>query len=321
MELPANAYGLAAPLFADQTMHLSVAAVLAGSAEGTVYVDDIAMPRLAVLEGPEGYYIGRTTSSAVSRSGIDEIIPPWAYVYAPPQEEEVPSIAQVFPFMLRHPRLCMALDLSRWEPPPTEPSNGFLTEVTAEGAIIFKAGDVIAWCRPDIVLHKRAEIGVGSSSAFRRRGLARRAVAAYLKYLQSQEVETVGWHCHLSNQGSRRLAESLGFVPQHYYHAFSASLPAENAGDLDVPDLEGLGHHFADAAATVHWLDFHAAAAYAQAGSAKLALICLERLVAGNWQGEASWLTGHWALAPLAGEPRFQACVIEQTEKRNSPAG
>lgn len=319
MELPADAFGLAALLFADQTMHLSVAAVLAGSAHGVVYVDDVAAPRLAVLEGSEGYYIGRAASSAISLSGIDEIIPPWAYVYAPP-EEDVPSTAQVFPFMLRHPRLCMTLDLSRWEPPHLAPDDGLLTEVTPEGAIISKDGDVIAWCRPDVVLHTRAEIGVGTSLPLRRRGLAKRAAAVYLQHLQEAGIETVGWHCHLSNQGSRRLAESLGFVPLRQYFAFSASLPAENAGDLDTPELESLGHHFAAAAATVNWLDFHAAAAYAQAARTDLALACIERLIAGNWLGEASWLTGHWALAPLAGEPRFQACVIEQIERRKSPA-
>lgn len=321
LELPAHALGLAAPLFADQAMHLSVAAVLAGSAEGAVHVDDLAAPRLAVLEGPEGFYIGRSDRSAAAQAGIDKVVPPWAYVYAPPQEEHCAhSVAQAFPFMVRHPRVCLTLDLSRWTPPAAPASDGFLTELAPEGATIRKERDVIAWCRPDIVLRERAEIGVGTSAAFRRLGLARRAAAAYLQYLQEAGVTTVGWHCHFSNRGSRRLAESLGFVPLHEYFAFSASLPAENTGDLERPELEGLGHHFTNAAVTVNWLDFHAAAAYAQAGRTDLALACLERLAAGNWLGEASWLTGHWALAPLAGEPRFQACVAEQAERRKEPA-
>lgn len=321
LELPVHAFGSVAPLFADQTMHLSVAAVLAGSAEGAVYVDDIAAPRLAVLEGPEGYYIGRDTSSAAARGGIDEIIPPWAYVYAPPQEEHgIPSTAQIYPCMLRHPRVCLTLDLSRWEAPPTPHGNDYLVEVTSEGVSILKETGIVAWCRRDVILHERAEIGVGTSAAFRRLGLAKHAAAVYLQFLQGEGIRSVGWHCHLSNRGSRRLAESLGFIPLRQYYAFSASLPAENPGDLETSELEAFGHHFAEAATNVNWLDFHAAAAYAQAGRTDLALTCLERLVTGNWQGQASWLVAHWALAPLAGEPRFQACVTEQAQRRKVPA-
>jgi RimJ/RimL family protein N-acetyltransferase len=56
------------------------------------------------------------------------------------------------------------------------------------------------------------EIGIETVQRHRGRGHAVRACAALLDYCLDHGYEPI-WSCSLTNRGSHRLAERLGFVP------------------------------------------------------------------------------------------------------------
>lgn len=307
--LEPHRFSVAESLFADLAAdHLSIAAVLSGNAEGRVLVDDPAMPAIGLLWGPEGTYLAGAPRPETACDAISEAIEDWAYLHVAPGWQG--DLGRVLPhrFMLAHPRIVFTI--------PTAPvadivvPDGF--EPVREdgfGHRILHRGEEVGRCLPDMVAGDRTEIGLWTHPDFRRRGLARLASRLTLAAAREHGVAVAGWHCLASNRGSVALARQLGAKAGRATVAHSASLPAENPGDLDPAALRGMAAHFERGAAQIGWLDFHAAAAWADAGEPERALAAVERLVSGGWQGEPEWLTGHWALAGLKDHPRFVASV------------
>jgi ribosomal protein S18 acetylase RimI-like enzyme len=288
--------------------HLSVVAVLGGSVEGRVLVDDPATPRLGLRFGPEGAYLAGAVQSGTDVSAVREALDDWAYLHV--ARDWQGELAGILPhrFMIEHPRLAFSIATAPFV--ETATPEGF--EVRVEdgfGHRLLHGNEEISRCLPDVVAGERTEIGVWTHPAFRRRGLASAAARLTLAAARRQGISTAGWHCHASNRGSIALAKKLGGGMGRATSAYSASLPAENVGDLDAAAPRTLGEHFERAAETIGWMNFHAAAAWAQAGQTELALRAVERLVAGGWQGNPNWLTGHWALAGLRSDPRFARSV------------
>jgi hypothetical protein len=73
-------------------------------------------------------------------------------------------------------------------------------------------GDRVAACAfSSAVSGREIDIGVETAEGYRKRGLAYTAARAMIGYILKEKKRPV-WACSSENEGSRRLAESLGFV-------------------------------------------------------------------------------------------------------------
>ena len=316
LELEHKDYWCAGRAFADLIpLHGSVAAVLAGAAEGRVLVDNADAPGLALLHGPEGLYLGGSPLPGVDYSRYRPAIDGWAYLYPTSQWQERLAEVLPHPFMLVHDRIRLTITPKAIAPLSPPPGFSLVPDEEPLGFCILDGDRMVSRCGPDLVAGTYAEIGVWTHPDYRRQGLARVAATACLSALAAAGIAEVGWHCLASNRGSLALARRLGFGAAQPYQARSASLPAENVGDLDTEASRTLAAHFEAGSATIDWLGFHAAGGWALAGETGRALAAIERLVAGPWPGESQWLEGHWALAGLRAEPRFIASVARQAAK------
>jgi len=300
-------------------IHLGIAAVIEGMAEGAIHVDDVEQPTLAVLDGPEGTYLlgGAELSPDVAQALADHL-DDWVYLHVA-GTEPVPS-ALPNAYLLRHPRLVFSLPLDVSPPQALPGGYRIVREANNFGHRVFFGEQEVSRCMPDFVLGNRAEIGVWTHADHRRRGLASHALRATLLAASAAGVCHMGWHCHASNRGSIALARSVGAGEPISTTAFSASLPAENCGDLTTAEWLGLAQHFLAGRDDIVWLGFHAACALACAGETDLALDAIDRLVDDRWHGNPSWLVHNWALADLVKHPRMLAAVA-RLEKQKAPPG
>lgn len=316
-ELQQPDFIIAEPLFGQLSqLHGSIVAVLCGEADGQVWVDDRAEPACALLVGPEGYYLGGRPITGQDYQGLRAAIPDWAYLYPAVEWLAAQNPALPHPYMQPHPRLFLSLVPKAGEDIPLQ--GGFSLSPEHDGALscaVLADGAVVAHCRPDLRVGDYVELGVWTRPDLRRRGLAGAALRSSLNLAAASGVARVGWHCHASNRGSIAVAQRAGFVETASYTAYSASLPAENAGDLPPEACRALAAAFEPGRHDMNWLDFHAACAWAEAGEDERAIAVVERLVASDWAGRADWLGEHWALARLRGEPRFIQALEKQAQK------
>lgn len=300
------------PLFAElAALHGSVRAVLGDPAAGRVCVDDRQTPQFALLRGAEGLYLAGTPRPGQCLSGLRDAIHDWDYLY--PGVSWLPSIHDALPhgFMVAHDRVRLTLK----QPPAAQPllPTGFaLLPLGHMEFSVVHQHEIVSRCTLDMAVGAYAEIGVWTHPGFRGRGLARAAASASAAHAFASGIREIGWHCHTSNAKSLAIAHALGFEIANQYRAYSASLPAENWGDLSEPLSRSLAEHFESGSRAINWLGFHAAAAWVQVGDCDRALTCVESLVASGWAGKAEWLETHWALGRLEGEPRFVEAVRRQ---------
>jgi RimJ/RimL family protein N-acetyltransferase len=314
-ELTPDSVHSVAPLFNELAeQHGSVRAVLANPRLGQVLADRPDAPRFAILRGPEGLYLGGTPQPRHHLDGLRAAIADWDYVY--PGRAWLPFVEDALPhpFMIAHERIRLTLKTL----PSLLPSlpAGFALAMLPEpqGFSITHRDLVVSRCTTDMVVGDHAEIGVWTHPAFRGRGLAKAVACASVLHAFGHGVRTIAWHCHLSNARSIAVASALGFEVADRYPAYSASLPAENDGDLE-PDLcRTLAAHFEAGSGHHVWLGFHAAAAWALACEPDRALACIDRLIDRGWSGKADWLEHHWAFGRLVNHPRFQAAVLRQRD-------
>lgn len=316
-QLAASQFESVAALAAGMAeIHASIAAVLAGVAAGAVWVDDAARPAVAIIEGPEGSYLLGTPADAVA-AAIADLLDDWVYLHVPPGADV--SAALPNRAMLAHPRLVFSLKPA--DLPVILPTELTLSvDADAIGHRLFDGEMEIGRCLPDVVIGARAEIGLWVHPKYRCRGLGTLLVKTVLDAARAQGISRIGWHCHASNRGSVAIARRFADAPPVQALAYSASLPAENAGDLDEPSCRQFARHFEAGEAEIVWLGFHAACAWAEAGETGKALDAVERLARNGWQGEPGWLAHHWALARLQQEPRF-AAALETLKKQKAPPG
>lgn len=310
-ELKPTGFRAVSLLFHELSLvHGSIKAVLADPTLGQIWVDDLTSPRQAVLHGPEGTYLAGIPASA--SSDLAEAVADWNYVY--PDVSWLPSIQHVLPnrFIVPHERMRLALN----EPPPSPGAlpRGlkFVAGEQPLGTSVALADKIVSRCTVDVVVDGYVELGVWTHPTHRGHGLAKLAASTTVDRAFKAGFESVGWHCHASNGRSINVATSMGFVVTNRYLAFSASLPAENDGDLSTAKCRDLAAHFGAGASEIPWLEFHAAAAWTLAGELDQALNAVERLVAQGWNGKAEWLEEHWAFEKLNGHPRFRAAVGRQ---------
>lgn len=306
-------YRRVADLFGDLAMlHGSVRAVLAGTASGSIEVDDEQHPTLAVLHGPEGVYLaGHDAVAPKAAASAREVLNGWDYVIASPRLE--PLLGAILPhaFMLPHQRVrlsCTPRPASRPALPDgydyADGDEPLATEITHDGV-------VVASCTTDMIVGRYAEIGIRTDPAHRRRGLATAAARATLAAAAERGFTEIGWHCLASNRGSLAVAQAAGLMETHRYDAYAEVLPAENAGDLSPDACRAHAATLEAGVTDFIWLAFHVAGAWAQAGDSERALAAVERLVTGGWQGRPEWLEQQWSLEPLRSEPRFLSAVAE----------
>lgn len=320
VEIEAELFGalsaLAAPMAA---IHTSIAAVIAGAADGRIWVDSLDAPAVALIEGPEGTYLIGAALPPVAAAAAADLLDDWVYLHVDPRIAGAVGAALPNSHMVPHPRLTFRLQPGN-HAIAVPPGLQLAVEPDGIGQILLDGDREVAHCRPDMVVGRRSEIGVWVHPDYRRRGTATALVAAALKAAAGAGLTDIGWHCHASNAGSAAIARRFAAAPPVETLAYSASLPAENAGDLGQTECLRLAAHFEAAEPEIAWLGFHAAGAWALAAEHDRALAAVERLVEGGWHGEPDWLTGHWALAGLREHPRF-AAAIETLKKQKAPPG
>lgn len=307
-QLQPSGFPAVAPLFRNLSLlHGSVRAVLHDPSLGQIWINDPKAPEQAILRGPEGMYLAGNPGLGLSE--LKDTLADWDYLY--PDAQWLPVVNDVLPnrFMIAHDRMRLALEtrptLSSKVPDNLEV---IVSSDTLETSIEH-AGQIISRCTVDMAVNGYAEFGIWTHQAHQGRGLAK--VAAYSSIVRAieQGITSFGWHCHASNTRSLGVATSLGFRVTDHYQAYSASLPAENDGDLEVARCLDLAVHFDAGASEMSWLNYHAAAGWALAGELGKALSAVERLVAQKWNGKAEWLEAHWAFEKIRADPRFLAAV------------
>ncbi|GHD59075.1 GNAT family N-acetyltransferase [Jeongeupia chitinilytica] len=336
-------YRIAQPLFAAfADIHLSVAAVLAAEVPGDVWVDDVRQPNVALLDGPEGWYLVGNPDAVTGLQSLGRLIPPTAYlIYAPDRwEAHFPAILSNR-FARRHERVaarqmlapdCAAVAAdARYR--QLELSLAGLQHLTVSdrdllddwfarerdsdvaeavacnsGYALLATDTVVAVCLSDVIAGERGEIGVWVDTACRRQGLARQMVRQTLALLAARGVTSIGWHCLANNRESRALARATGFVEVASYRAFSASLPAESAKAMSPDEFGDWAVHYERGRDIDPWFSLLAAEAWALAGRYDAAFANLQHLI-GNGDEWAEQLPQRWRLASLHPDPRFPELI------------
>ncbi|MBM3115596.1 GNAT family N-acetyltransferase [Jeongeupia naejangsanensis] len=336
-------YHIAQPLFeACADIHLSVAAVLAAAAPGDIWVDDLQQPNIALLDGPESWYLAGNPDDAVDLPSLGRLIPPTAYlIYTPDHwETHFPALLSN-QFARRHERIAARQTLVPDDKPVITDARYRLLELQASGphhlsatdrdllddwfasnrdsdlatAVASNAGHamlaadaVVALCLSDVIAGDRGELGVWVAPEYRRQGLARQVVQATLALLAARGVTSVGWHCLANNRESRALALATGFVEVASYRAFSASLPAESAKAMSPDEFGDWAVHYERGRDIDPWFSLLAAEAWALAGRSDAAFANLQHLI-GNGDEWAEQLPQRWRLASLHPDPRFPELI------------
>jgi len=179
------------------------------------------------------------------------------------------------------------------------------------GAGLLHETTIASMCLMDCRTENWCEIGIRTDETYRRQGLAALAVAGLVEHCLDRGINQIGWHCLRNNVGSRRTAEKVGFTQAAEYPASSATLPAENLGDLSPAEAQAWARHYE--AALVHDPKYHldAAVAWALAGAATPALAQLRQAINAGINCSPAWLQSSWAFTSLRPVAEFQALIAE----------
>lgn len=344
-------YALARPIFHPLTdVHLSLAATLAGSAPGRVWLDNLDQPRIGYAISPEGHYLAGDPEQAASHDALKETIEHDAYLVVDPAEwasvrdriwsNQVAQPHERCHLRFQQQRLAdwrarlpaefefVRVDAEFLQRSQLKNHDGVTRWITgwhstadflANGlGFCIVAGDTIASMSiMDCRWGETCEIGIRTDMTFRRRGLAALVVAGMVDACLAQGITTIGWHCLRTNIGSRRTAEKVGFAHVADYVAYSSFFPAQNPGDLSPAAAANWASHFDWAIAIDPQYRLDAAAAWALAGESTAALAHLRHVAANQTDDRLlPWLETAWVFASLRDLPEFQAVCAQVRDKR-----
>lgn len=330
--------------------HFSVGAVLAGTARGEVWVDDLYDPQVGYAITTEGYYLTGNISKVGVYPSLKELIPHSAYLVLDPIGWES-VLSQVWdnPFARKHLRKNYQLEtlkvtdclnrvpnnfqlgpidrnllaktdlqnfheishrINEWESAEDFLQRGF-------GHCILHERAIVSRCIVDCVEADRCEIGVGTDIRYRLRGLASLVVAATVAEALRRGFRHIGWHCLASNKGSIAVAEKVGFTERKQYVAYSGELPSENAGDLSTEEYSEWARHYEHASEYRLGYALLAAGAWALSGDTERALKNLERLTDISWDGKVEWVEHNWMLSSLHGILPYELILSRLRENKH----
>lgn len=352
-ELSRGRYPAVRGLAADLSIcNLSVAAVLAGTAPGRIWVDDPDHPRAVLIRSPEGHYLAGNAEHAGYYAAIKDALPHDAYlILDPPAWADVLDQIWVNRVARRHSRLHFVLrsfHLPHWRDllpsgyqmatldrdllaRTTRKNHGLVAEWVAGwhstgdflrngfGYCVICGDTIASWCIADTVLGARCEMGVTTDAGHRRRGLATVVVSAAMEACLERGFTEIGWHCLRSNAGSIAVATKVGFGIEHIYAGYSSFLPAENPADLTADEYCDWARHYERATGDGLGYSFQAAEAWAMAGETDRALSYLRRLPKMGWRGRIEWVERNWRFASIRDRPEFCAVLAALCQRRASP--
>ncbi len=79
------------------------------------------------------------------------------------------------------------------------------------GFCMLHSDTIVSWCLTDCVVGSRCEIGIETQEDYRRQGFASLTVAATVDYCLQKGLTAIDWHTGVTNVGSIRTAEKVGF--------------------------------------------------------------------------------------------------------------
>ena len=338
------------PLFREPAaFNLSLKAVLAGTAPGEAWADDVQQPTLGLVNSSEGHYLAGDPNRTASFDGLKATIPDWAFLNVHPagwgkvlsqiwvNDVARPQARQHY--VLRQLRLrdwrqrlpagfevrrvnAVLLDqkhlknlnvITRVIGNNWRSQDDFLQHGFGFCVVDVSAGAgaeaLASCCVADCVCEAQAEVGIKTVPSYRKRGLASVVVAAMAEHCLANGFVEIGWHCPRANVGSSSTAQRVGFEWERDYMAYSDQLPSENASDLSVAEYADWAAHYERAIATKPQYVLNAACARALAGDADAALQHLRRVLESGERIGAEWLANHWSFASLKSNVAFQAMV------------
>jgi len=86
--------------------------------------------------------------------------------------------------------------------------------------------ELAGWCLSEYNTDGRCEIGIETTSSYRKRGLATALTLAFLEHAFSHGLTEVGWHCFKRNIPSSQTARKAGFDKVCDYQSFIVLLKA-----------------------------------------------------------------------------------------------
>ena len=334
IELQGRKLELARPLFHDLEFNLSIFAVIEGTVQGKIWVDNPSRPKTAFAVTPEAQYIAGNPHN----SDFNRDLAAWyarrphvELIYdSPAWEAQFDSLlagkfARKFP---RHYYSLKSPKLPHWK--ELVPAGFAIHQVDREfldrtllknfveissrtedwgsvdnflengfGFCMLHEDTIVSRCIADNVSGGACEVGIGTAEGHRRKGFAALTLAATVEYCLSVGQTRIGWHCLENNIGSWKTAEKAGFELTRRYPHYQNGFPAENPGDLSPAEwlahAEFYSHAFEELGRQNGQHCFLAAVCWAIGGEQEKAIEYLDALSHIWWEDEEGNLPG-WVL-------------------------
>jgi RimJ/RimL family protein N-acetyltransferase len=326
IELQGRQLELARPLFHALDFNLSIFAVIDGTVQGNIWVDNLSSPKTAFAITPEAQYLAGDPHN----SNFNRTLTAWyasrphvELIYDSPAWEAQFDSLLAGKFARKSPRLYYSFKtphMSHWReslpagfamlPVDREfldrthlknveevssrtedwgPVDNFLEK--GFGFCLVHEDAIVSRCIADNVSVPACEVGIGTAEGYRRKGFAALTLAATVEYCLSAGLIRIGWHCLENNTGSWKTAEKVGFELTRRYPHYHNGFPAENPGDLSIEEwLEHAEFHsraFEELGRRSGQHCFIAAACWALGSEDEKAIDYLDALSQIWWEGKA----------------------------------
>ena len=256
---------------------ITVFSALEGLLESEVYVDNAASPFSALLKAPDTNYLAGDAFNRQFISDVSTALNFWDPL-TPDNDDwsQVAADCHPNPYIRPYKRRRYTLNRTDWKSPSFPMAEGFVLEAVdlpllrskeyhnanslydwasnyknddafmanGVGFYVRTADTITNWSLSDGHYKDKIAIGVISKEEYRRKGLSIAAVAAVVQECFNRGFSSIDWLCVDFNQGSRAIAEKLGFCHVATYDAFTSYPPCENILDLSEADWLEWGAYF-----------------------------------------------------------------------------